>query len=178
MRTYASNMAGFWWGVGSFAQLILGGIILSPREITAAIFNIASPSSYLFFGHGDRGVKAGAVFGEIGTFLTLYPELLKGNIPAWIGFSVFTTTVTIYFFSGELTERFEHSKNFFLHHTFGNPRRVSLVTAASRLPIIIDSFISNDWHIFVPYIIWLLGDMTSSFSKSEKSYARQKRPTP
>src|SRR5277367_6841527 len=79
MAKYGANVGGFFWNAGTALQFIFGMIAASPREIASSVFNVASPCSFLFCGHWNWGVVMGGVFGTIGTFLAVYPQLISGE---------------------------------------------------------------------------------------------------
>ena len=141
MEKYGGNVAGFFWNAGTALQFVFGLIAQSPREIASAIFNILSPCSYLFFGHTNRGVIAGGIFGSIGTAFAVYPGIVNGEIGTIFGLIVFCCLVSLSIFSVSLTQKFAHTSNSFLRLTLGHPRRLNGLGSffLSRLPIIFEN---------------------------------------
>ncbi len=169
MEKYGANVAGFFWNVGTALQFVFGLIQFSPLQLASAGFNIASPMSYLFFGHRNPGVVIGGICGIIGTFLAVYPQIMAGEIGAIFGFVTFVPLVMTTMFSPYLMPRYQKSKSACLRETLGHPRRLSGLGGCifSRLPIIWDSAAHGRWQLATIFAVWALGDFSLSFSKPE-----------
>jgi hypothetical protein len=166
MAKYGANVAGFFWNAGTLLQFVYGMIAAAPREIVSALFNIASPCSYMLFGHKNGGIAIGGTLGIIGTFLAVYPELMAGEIGTIFGFAAFVPIVMSNIFSPSLTHRFGTAKNAFLRATLGRPRRLSGLGSCifTRLPIIYESLAHNNPRLASVFALWALGDFALSFS--------------
>jgi len=165
---YGANVAGPIWISGSVLQFFIGAVATSPREIISSVLNIASPATYLFFGHKNQGVVTGALIGIIGTELAVHPGLIAGEPGTIFGFSAFVAANIAGIFGRSLTIKFGKSKNRLLRATIGNPRRMMglMSCALSRMPIIYSGIIHERGVSYIaPFIIWALGDLMVSLSR-------------
>lgn len=163
-----ANLAGFLWNSGNGVQFLLGAVTLSPRVIASSLLNVASSSSTMIFGHKDKGVFFGSLFGMAGTGVFLFPDLATGNATVIGGYLLFCLASSFGVFSGPLSARFCTSPATILRTTLARPRRLmGLILLASRLPILADSFAKQDWTTFLPFAIWAAGDLSFSFSGEE-----------
>lgn len=169
MARYGVNVAGFFWNAGTVLQFVFGLIASSPREIISAVFNVASPTSYMLFGQRQWGVALGGICGIIGTFLAVYPGLMNAEIGTIFGFAFFNVCVACNVFAVQLTRRFGESKNKFARALLGHPRRSSGLGAftLTRLPIIYENAVHGRWPMALVFAVWALGDIALSFSKAE-----------
>ena len=169
MAMYGANVAGFFWNAGTLMQFIFGMITASPLEITSSAFNIASPCSFLFFGHRNWGVVFGCMLGAIGTFLAVYPQILAGENASIFGFIAFCALIQLSIFSRSLTRRFAGSRNAFLRRTLGHPRRTNGIATffCVRMPIIFESLTHDRWQLAAVFALWAVGDVAYSFSRAD-----------
>lgn len=169
MAIYGGNIAGFFWNGGTILQFFFGVAVSSPVQIVSSFFNIASPASYLMFGHKNLGVVAGGLLGIIGTFLAVYPQIMAGEISSIFGFAAFCLFVSLGIFSAPVTRRFIHDRNTVLRWTLGHPRRTDGlgIFFCTRVPIICESLTHNRLHLAAVFALWGLGDLAFSFSKAD-----------
>jgi len=167
MEKYGGNVAGFFWNAGTSLQFFFGLAALSPREILSAAFNVASPCSYLLFGHKNWGVVLGGICGMIGTFLAVYQGVMNSEPAAIFGVAVFCGFVSLGIFSAPLTRRFERARSAFLRATLGCPRRLNGlgIFMLVRLPIIYESILHGRWHLAAVFAVWGFGDLAFSCSR-------------
>ena len=171
MEKYGANVAGFFWNAGTALQFFFGIVAQSPREIASALFNVASPCSFLLFGHTNLGVVSGGVLGFVGTVLAVYPGLVDGEAGTIFGLAVFAVLISLSVSSAPLTRRFAQSPRAFLRHTLGRQRRVSGLGSFffTRMPIIYENIVHGRWKLAVVFALWALGDFAFSFSRARMS---------
>ena len=172
MTKYGGNVAGLFWNAGAVLLFFIGVVAASPREIISAILNIASPCTYMLFGHKNWGVALGASLGLIGTFLAVQPQILAGETSSVIGFTVFFFCIMLGIFSAPLAHRYAKSSNSFLRQTLGHPRRMAgyMGIFFTRLPIAYGSMKHGRWQLALVFAIWALGDFAYSFSRPHSKH--------
>ena len=165
MEKYGANVAGFFWNAGTALQFVFGIIAQSPREIASSIFNVASPCSFLLFGHRNTGVALGGILGIIGTFLAVEPQIRAGEPGSCFGFAAFCFFVSFSIFSPQLARRYTHARNPILRQTLGHPRRLAGLGPffCTRLPIIYECVTHSRWKLGTVFSVWAQGDFTFSF---------------
>ena len=172
---------------GSLFDLVLGIPKLPSQRLTASAFDVTASTVYVGWGQYDKAVRICCALGEIGTAATNWPDLAKRDPTVMAGFIVSTVVKGCGFFSPELTKKYEQSDNLIWRHTFGSPRRTSLINAASCLFFLwhgVNITLQHGPHIRVPhpevvapYAAWLLAYLAASLSKSQLSKTRR-QPTP
>lgn len=167
VEVYGANVAGLLWNIGNVLQISLGMAAMSPREIVAGLINISGASMSQFFGHTKWGTPANAAIASIGTFLTHYAGMARGDIGFWMGFMVLMAAKGISMANEPLAERFRNAQNMLLRHTLGQPRRLIGFGAftLARIPIVISSCLSQDWTMLAFSAFWGPAEIFYGLSK-------------
>jgi hypothetical protein len=127
-------------------------------------------TSYILFGHKNKGVMASALFNLAGTLAGIVNEMANLSPLSVVGAGLVCVGLGLVAASEPLTRWFGSSENWFLRTFIGQPRKWgSYLAAISNAFIVPDKLIEGHFREGIYYTLLSVGDLLISKSRPQLS---------